>query len=178
VNPGTTDHPAPAPARPELKPDIDGEALAAWCGSPCLITAPSAGVVESVARRVHRASSRAAAAFLQIAARAFPADPGLLTPLCANLMQATSGGSLLLADVENLPPIVQERLMDVLDDLQRTGSRAVGPMRLIAGTTVSLRDRIAAGTFADILFYRLNVIHVVVKTLAPDRTGVPCLHVA
>ena len=124
---------------------------------------------------MHRTSSRAAGPFLQVAARAFPVDHVLLRPLCANLIQGTSGGSLLLTDIEELPFIVQECLMDLLDDLQRTSHRALAPLRLIAGTTVALGDRIAAGTFADILFYRLNVIHLVVKTPAPDWTGVPCL---
>src|SRR4029078_7961200 len=37
-------------------------------------------------------------------------------------------------------------------------------VRLISGTTVSLLDRIAAGTFSEQLFYRLNIIHLTVAS--------------
>jgi DNA-binding NtrC family response regulator len=36
-------------------------------------------------------------------------------------------------------------------------------VRLIFGTTVSLLDRVTAGTFSDRLFYRLNVIHLTAR---------------
>jgi DNA-binding NtrC family response regulator len=54
---------------------------------------------------------------------------------------------------------VQASLIDVLMELEwvRGPSTAV---RLMSGTTVSLVDRIAAGTFSAQLFYRLNIIHV------------------
>jgi DNA-binding NtrC family response regulator len=52
-------------------------------------------------------------------------------------------------------------LVDVFAELEfaRASSR---PVRLMSGTTVSLLDRVASGTFPDRLFYRLNTIHLVV----------------
>jgi DNA-binding NtrC family response regulator len=51
--------------------------------------------------------------------------------------------------------------VDVFAELEfaRASSR---PVRLMSGTTVSLLDRVASGTFSDRLFYRLNTIHLVV----------------
>ncbi len=39
----------------------------------------------------------------------------------------------------------------------------------MAGTTVSLSERIEDGTFSERLFYRLNIIHVVMKVAAPGN---------
>ena len=57
-------------------------------------------------------------------------------------------------------------LVQLLADLQsaRAPSAAV---RVISGTTVSLLDRIAAGTFSERLFYRLNLLHLVMRNGAP-----------
>jgi len=48
---------------------------------------------------------------------------------------------------------------------RRLAGAAVAWVRLISGTTVSLLDRFAAGTFSEQLFYRLNIIHL----MACDR---------
>jgi DNA-binding NtrC family response regulator len=58
-----------------------------------------------------------------------------------------------------MPSIVQNQLLDLLAELElaRAPSAAV---RLVCGTSVSLLDRIAAGTFSERLFYRLNMIHL------------------
>jgi transcriptional regulator of acetoin/glycerol metabolism len=58
---------------------------------------------------------------------------------------------------------VQEALIDLLDRLQ-AARRPSAAVRLISGTTVSLLDRITAGTFSARLFYRLNVIHLTTGT--------------
>ena len=72
---------------------------------------------------------------------------------------AGAGGSVLVSALEKMPAAVQEAFIDLLAGLEsaRGPSNAV---RLIAGTTVSLLDRVAAGTFSERLFYRLNIIHV------------------
>jgi DNA-binding NtrC family response regulator len=85
----------------------------------------------------------------------------MLRNTCSELLDAAAGGSMLLSDVEEMPATVQGVLVELLAELEvaRAPSAAV---RLITGTTVSLLDCIAAGTFSDRLFYRLNAIHLVV----------------
>lgn len=68
-----------------------------------------------------------------------------------------------------MPAAAQDGLIDLLAALEdaRTPSAAV---RLISGTTVSLIDRVAAGTFSERLFYRLSIIHLVAGAGAPEVT--------
>ena len=67
---------------------------------------------------------------------------------------------MLLSDVDELPETVQQVLIGLLDEREheRDGAAAA---RLVSGSTVSLLQRVLAGTFSAKLFYRLNVIHVV-----------------
>jgi DNA-binding NtrC family response regulator len=145
----------------------EDEAIAAGCSLPLLITASSAGAVEALARRVHAAGFGAPSPFIPARARALPIDPGMLRETWSNLTQAATGGSLLLNDVEDMPASVQDRLIELLVELE--GARARAPsaaVRLMAGTTVSLYDRIVGGTFSERLFYRLNIIHLVARNAA------------
>jgi DNA-binding NtrC family response regulator len=79
------------------------------------------------------------------------------------------GGSVLVSAVEEMPAAVQEALIDLLAGLEST-RRPSAAVRLISGTTVSLLDRVAAGTFSERLFYQLNIIHVIAATGPPEVT--------
>ena len=140
---------------------IEDVALAArYAATTILITAEYGAAVERLARRIHAASDRAASPFVLVAAATLPIGAAVLTETCADLLDTARGGSLLLADVEQMPAIVQGRLMDTFACLQA----ALEPtyrVRLMAGTTTILYERIAGGTFSEGLFYRLNIIHVV-----------------
>jgi DNA-binding NtrC family response regulator len=140
----------------------EDEDVVARCAATTLITASVVSDVERLARRIHAASPRAASPFVHVSASALPTDPGALSDACASLIEAASRGTLLITHVEQMPALVQDRFIKTLTQLQdaRDPSAAV---RLIAGTTVSLRERIADGTFSERLFYRLNIIHVIVK---------------
>ena len=68
---------------------------------------------------------------------------------------------------------VSEQLADLRIDLLgglQSARMSSAAARLISGTTVSLLDRVAAGTFSERLFYRLNIIHLVAGAGAPDVT--------
>ena len=138
---------------------VEYEEAAAGCAATTLITASSATHVEHLARRIHAASSRAACAFVQASAASLPVEPRALSEACAELIEAAAGGTLFLTAVEEMPAIAQDRFIDTLAHVQSIRNPPVA-VRLMAGTTVSLRDRIADGAFSERLFYRLNVIHV------------------
>lgn len=140
---------------------IEDIALAARsAAATVLITADGVATVERLARRIHAASDRAASPFVLVAAATLPIDAAVLTETCADLLDSARGGSLLLTDVEQMPAVVQSGLMDTFTCLE-AALEPIGRVRLMAGTTTTLHDRIAGGTFCEKLFYQLNVIHVV-----------------
>lgn len=141
---------------------VDDEDLAARSvATTTLITAAVAADAEAVARRIHAAGPRGRRPLVCVSAAALPGDSTVLEGTCANLLDAASGGSLLITNVEEMPAVVQDSVIETFAGLQAARD-PFAAVRLLAGTTVSLRDRIANGTFSERLFYRLNVIHIVV----------------
>ena len=124
-----------------------------------LITAATPHAVETLARRVHASGPRAQSPFVMTCAGELPVGAQVLNDDCVRLLDAAAGGSVLISAVEEMPPIVQEALSDLLAGLESV-RRPSAAVRLISGTTVSLLDRVAAGRFSDRLFYRLNIIHL------------------
>ena len=135
----------------------DDEEVASQSPARLLITASTRQDVETIARRVHGAGPRARFPFVKRWAGAFPVAPQPLREFCDSVLDSAAGGSLLIDAVEEMPPAVQDALIAGLE-FTHWQSAAV---RLISGTTVSLLDRIAAGTFSEQLFYRLNIVHLV-----------------
>jgi DNA-binding NtrC family response regulator len=138
---------------------VENEELANQSPARLLITAPTQQGVETLARRIHDAGPRARFPFVQRGA----GEPELLKEYCARFLDAAAGGSVLVSAVEEMPATVQDALVDLLGGLE-SARRPSAPAGLILGTTVSLLDRVAAGTFSERLFYRLNIIHLMVGT--------------
>ena len=85
------------------------------------------------------------------------------------LREPVYGGGRYLAACQcgrDLRASTAEYLVDHLDALQRRGTSAA--VRVIAGTAVSVLERIAAGAFSERLFYRLNTIHLMAAHPAID----------
>jgi DNA-binding NtrC family response regulator len=98
------------------------------------------------------------------------------------LFDAASGGTLFLDEVGELPGAVQGKLLRVLEsgELQRVGSvdsRKVD-VRVVAATNRDLEKEIAAGKFRSDLFYRLNVVEIVVPPLRDRAEDIPYLTAA
>ena len=148
---------------------IDDEALAARCSATTvLISADCSAAVERVARRIHAASGRAPSPFIRVAAANLPIDAAVLTKTCADVLETVGDGTLLLTDVEQMPAIVQDQLIETLAWLHAVREPTCRG-RLIAGTSAVLHERIADGTFCERLFYRLNIIHVVATSAIRDQ---------
>jgi DNA-binding NtrC family response regulator len=136
-----------------------------------LITASTQQTVEAVARRIHDSGPRAQFPFVMTSAGEFPVGAQAMREECVSFLDAAAGGSVLVRAVEEMPAAVQEALIELLAGLESV-RRPSAAVRLIAGTTVSLLDRIAAGTFSEQLFYRLNVIHLMVADGFPATSPV------
>jgi DNA-binding NtrC family response regulator len=139
----------------------DDERLAGQSAARLLITAPSRATADVVARSINDSSLRARFPLVRMPAADFPVSPGKLSDVCSSLLGAAAGGTVLLSDVDEMPSAVQGLLLEVLDDLEYERAPA-GAIRLVSGTSVSLLDRVAAGTFSERLFYRLNSIHLMI----------------
>jgi two-component system NtrC family response regulator len=83
--------------------------------------------------------------------------------------ELADGGTLFLDEIGELSPSLQVKLLRVLQEkvFERVGG--VRPIsvnfRLIAATNKSLKDEIGKGHFREDLFYRLNVVHIVLPPL-------------
>ena len=141
--------------------DADDEVLAARHHFPLLISAACTDGVVTVARRVHAASFSAAAPLVAFHASSFFGQSAPFAAQWAGLMDAGCGGSILVNAIEEMSDGAQILFIDALNRLRTTRPPLVP--RLIVGTTVSLMDRVTAGEFSEDLFYRLNVIHLLVR---------------
>jgi transcriptional regulator of acetoin/glycerol metabolism len=149
---------------------VDDVNVARRSPAQLLITAPTQQRVEALARCVHGAGSRAQFPFVQTWAGDFPVAPEPLKEYCVRFLDAAASGSVLVSAIEEMPAIVQDALIDMLAGLESARSPSAA-VRLISGTTVSLLERVAVGTFSDQLFYRLNTIHLMAIDAALHVSG-------
>jgi DNA-binding NtrC family response regulator len=97
-------------------------------------------------------------------------------------MREASGGTLFLDEIGEMSAAMQVKLLRAIQSAEVTplGTERPVPIdvRIVAATNRRLAERVAEGRFREDLFYRLNVIRVVVPTLAERREDVPelCAH--
>lgn len=145
--------------------DTATEALAGPSSVSLLITAPSARQCEGLARKIHYDSARSGCPFLVLEATDFPCDPPTLRTAFQVLMRAAAGGTVLLANIDSMSPPAQVGLAALIAESKASSSIA-SSARLVSATTVSLSDLVLDDKFSGVLFYRLNLIHIVVNNLA------------
>lgn len=92
---------------------------------------------------------------------------------------ACDGGTLLLDEVGDLPQSVQARLLRFLQDktYERVGDHVTrkADVRILAATNANLSDLVSSGKFREDLFYRLNVVEIVLPPLRERKQDIPAL---
>lgn len=170
---------------------LDLISRAAVTNSNILITGESGTGKELVARAVHDASHRTGA-FIAVNCSAIPAElveselfghtGGAFTGAKnkrVGLFEAAQDGTLFLDEIGELPLAVQPKLLRVLQEnmIRRIGDNREKSInaRVIAATNADLEKAVAAATFREDLYWRLNVIHISVPPLRERIFDIPLL---
>jgi DNA-binding NtrC family response regulator len=161
-------------------------------GATVLIQGESGTGKEVIAKAVHHASPRAARPFVAVNCGAVP-EPlleselfgftrGAFTGAVASklgLFEEAHGGTLFLDEIAEMPAALQVKLLRTLQsgEIRRLGATQATTIdvRVIAATNRDLAAMIADGSFREDLFYRLNVIQVVLPPLRERREDIPAL---
>jgi DNA-binding NtrC family response regulator len=160
--------------------------------SPVLIEGESGTGKDLVAIAIHRLSARSKAPFIPVNCGAVPPDlleseffghvRGAFSGAVADhvgLFRSAHGGTLFLDEVAELPPSLQVKLLRVLEEkeIRPVGSTRSYPVdvRIIAATNRPLEPALKDGTLRQDLFYRLNVVRIVMPPLRERKTDIPAL---
>jgi len=131
-----------------------------------LISGGETGSRKSVAHRIHRRSARGDRPLIVVGRDAFfdVSAPGIDSPHAAPT-EWTNAGTILIEEVADLSWDQQSQLSRILEcrAVQGWDHRANLSLdaRIISGTSHELLQRVASKQFRADLFYRLNVIHIV-----------------
>ncbi|MBO3275539.1 propionate catabolism operon regulatory protein PrpR [Pseudomonas schmalbachii] len=178
---------------PAFRETVHLAQLYAQTDSTVLITGESGTGKELLAQSLHNASARQQAPFVAINCAAFPEslleselfgyEEGAFTGSRKGgkigLIEAAHTGTLFLDEIGDMPVSLQTRLLRVLQEREvlRLGASEPTPvdLRVVAATHCDLRTRIADGRFREDLFYRLNILRLVVPPLRQRAQDIPML---
>lgn len=147
---------------------------------------------ELAARAIHRRSPRRKGPFIVVNCAALPDplleaelfgyEPGAFTDARERRIgkfEAAHGGTLFLDEVASMSPLLQQKLLRVLEErmVERLGSHQPIPvdLRIVAATNRDLKAMVRMGAFREDLYYRLNVLTLRIPPLRERRSDIPLL---
>jgi len=161
-------------------------------GSTVLIQGESGTGKELVAKAIHAHSPRHGHHFVPVNCAAIPDDlleselfgytkgafTGATGPKIGRIEYA-NGGSLFLDEIGDMKPVLQAKLLRVLQEREFEPVGGLKPIpvdvRVIAATHCNLEQMVAEGTFREDLYYRLNVIPLSIPPLRERVEDIPLL---
>ncbi|NOY77844.1 MAG: sigma-54-dependent Fis family transcriptional regulator [Calditrichaeota bacterium] len=179
-------------ASPKMESVLNIAGRVARSRASVLIRGESGTGKELVARAIHFASDRATRPFVAVNMAALPEslieselfghEKGAFTGAHAQRkgrIELADGGTLFIDEVGDVPLSVQVKLLRFLQEQQFErlgGSTTLSvDVRIIAATNRNLEEMIQAGDFREDLFYRLNVVTLVLPPLRERREDIPLL---
>src|SRR6185436_16184857 len=179
-----------SPAIVELKDLL--KRIAASPASTVLLTGESGTGKDLVAKVLHYASDRASRPFMNITCSALPEtlleselfghERGAFTDARQQkrgLFEMADGGTVFLDEIGEMAPQLQSKLLRFLEE--KTFKRVGGvadikvDVRVVAATNRTLEDEVKKGRFREDLYYRLNVLPIVLPPLRTRTDDIPAL---
>ncbi|MCP4981663.1 MAG: sigma-54-dependent Fis family transcriptional regulator [Gammaproteobacteria bacterium] len=175
-----------SPSMIELKRSI---AKFARSQAPVFICGASGTGKELVARQIHLQGSRVNSAFVAVNCGAIPSElmeselfghlKGSFTGATSDsegLFKAAHGGTLFLDEIADLPLAMQVKLLRVIQEksIRAVGAQQEEPIdvRIISASHRDLDSMVADGSFRQDLYYRINVIGIMVPVLCERGTDI------
>lgn len=179
-------------ASPEMRKIRSQAALVANVDIPVLLLGESGTGKEVLARLIHKLSPRAHRTFLKVNCAAVPADlleselfgyeAGAFTGAThpkPGKFELCNKGTILLDEIGEMPPLLQAKLLHVLQDQQfsRLGSRSMVKVdvRILAATNINIPEALASKRLREDLYYRLNAFTLQVPPLRERKEEIPIL---
>jgi transcriptional regulator with GAF, ATPase, and Fis domain len=189
---GRPELPGVAGRSPALRRVIDQVRQVAMTDSTVLLLGETGTGKELFATQVHELGARRARPMVKVNCAAIPEtlieselfgrEKGAFTGALAKQVgrfEMADHSTIFLDEVGDLAPDIQVKLLRVIEEreLSRLGSpRPIHvDTRIVAATHRNLEQRVAAGTFREDLYYRLNVFPIVVPPLRERTEDVPLL---
>lgn len=160
--------------------------------APVLVHGESGTGKELVAQAIHACSHRSDGPFVPVNCGAIPenlleaeffgARKGSYTGATQDrigFFQAAAGGTLFLDEMGDLPLAMQAKLLRAIQErsVRPLGATQEEPVdvRIVSATHKNLASEVQAGRFRQDLFYRLNVIEIVLPALRERREDIPAI---
>jgi len=145
-----------------------------------------------IAQTIHQQSPRAQGPFLAIncsgfqdqllESELFGHEKGAFTGAVAlkqGLFEVADRGTLFLDEVAEMTPAMQAKLLQVMDsrEFRRVGGTRLhrADVRIVAATNKTMQREVEGGRFREDLYYRLNVVGILVPPLRERREDIPIL---
>jgi two-component system, NtrC family, response regulator AtoC len=179
-------------ASPQMLNARSQAALVAKTDIPVLLLGESGTGKEIMGRYIHSMSARSKRTFMKVNCAALPADLleselfGYEAGAFTGASKAKPGkfelcnhGTILLDEIGEIPPLLQAKLLHVLQDKQfsRLGGRTVikVDVRVLAATNIDIPASLANGKLRPDLFYRLDGFSITLPPLRARKQEIPLL---